>query len=60
MFTNIVRRFPGIFIEKTKFIEFEEIWEQILKEYEIQYNDENEIIDTNIDSLTNFYWEICS
>ena len=55
MFTNIVRRFPGIFIEKRKFIEFEEIYEQILKEYEIQYNDENEIIDTNIDSLTNFY-----
>ena len=40
MFINILCRFPGIFIEKTTFEEFEEICEQIHKEYEIQYNNE--------------------
>ena len=54
-YSQTFRRFPGIFIEKTTLEEFSEIWEQIRKGYEIQYNDENEIIDTNIDSLTNFY-----
>ena len=43
-------------MEKTTFEEFEEICEQIRKEY----NDEKEIIDSNIDLLTNLYWEICS
>ena len=32
MSTNIFPRFPGIFIEKTTFEEFEEIFEQIRKE----------------------------
>jgi len=36
-------------IEKTTFEEFEEICEQIHKEYEIQYNDEKEILNSNID-----------
>ena len=36
------------------FEEFEEICEQIHKEKEIQYNDEKEIIDSNIDLLRKF------
>ena len=54
MFINILCRFPGIFIEKTTFEEFEEICEQIHKEYENQYNDEKQTIDSNIDLLINF------
>ena len=38
-------RFPGILIDKTTFEEFVEISEQIYRNLEIQYNDENEIID---------------
>ena len=53
-------RFSGTFIEKTTFEEFVEICEQIQRKKEIQYNDENEIIDYNMDLLTNFFWEICS
>jgi len=33
----------------------EEVNEQIRKEKEIQYNDENEIIDSVFDLLTNFF-----
>ena len=43
------QRFSGTFIEKTTFEEFPEICEQIQRKKEIQYNDENEIIDYNID-----------
>ena len=43
MLTIVFRRFPGIIIEKTTFEEFEEIFEQILKEEEIQYYDYKEI-----------------
>jgi len=43
-----------MFYEKTTFEEFEEIYEQIRKELEIQYNDEKEIIDSSIDFLTKF------
>ena len=49
-----------MFIEKTTFEEFKEICKQICKEYEIQYYDEMEMIDFNIDLLTNFFCEICS
>ena len=52
--TKISVDFLGFF-EKT-FKEFVEICVQI----EIQYNDENEIIDSNIDLLSNFFWEIRS
>ena len=52
---NVFCRFPGILIEKTTFEEQKEIYEQILKELEIHYNHEKEIIDSNIDLLTNFY-----
>ena len=48
---NIFCRFSGIFIEKTTFEEFVEICEEIRKEEEIQYNNEKEIIDFNIDLL---------
>ena len=37
------------------FEEFAEICEQIHKEYEIHSYDEKEIIDPNIELLTNFY-----
>ena len=60
MFKPIFCRFPRIFNEMTTFKEFEEICEQIHKEWENQYSDKKEIIDSNIDLLTNFYWEICS
>ena len=39
-------------MKKTTFEEFVEICEQIHRNEEIQYNDENEIIDSNIDLLT--------
>ena len=55
MFTQIFCRFPAIFIEKTTFKEFEEIYEQICEEKQIQNSDEKEIFDSNIDLLTNFY-----
>ena len=47
-------KFSEIFIEMMTFEEFEEICEQIHKEKEIQYNDEKEIIDSNIDLLRKF------
>ena len=40
------------FIEKTTFEEFEEIYNQIIINH---YNDETEIIDSNINLLTNLY-----
>jgi len=40
------------FIEKTTFEEFEEIYNQIIINH---YNDEKEIIDSNINLLTNLY-----
>ena len=46
MLTNVFRRFPGIFIEKTTFEEFVEICEEIRKEEEIQYTNKKEIIDS--------------
>ena len=49
MFKTIFSRFPGIFIEKTKFKKFEQICEQIDNEEENQYNDKKETIDFNID-----------
>jgi len=52
MFKTIFSRFPGIFIEKTTFKEFEQICEQIDNEEENQYNDKKETIDFNID-----YWQ---
>ena len=55
LFTNIFKRFSGIFIEKTTFKEFVEICKQ--RKYEIQYKDE--LIDSSIDLLTNFFWLIC-
>ena len=55
MFTKIFCRFPAIFFEKTTFKEFEEICEQICKKNQIQNSDEKEIIDSNIDLLTNLY-----
>ena len=48
MFITILRRFPGMFNEKTTFEEFEKICEQIYKEKENQYNDEKEIIDSTL------------
>ena len=60
MFLNILCQFPGIVIEKTTFEEFEEICEQIHKKYEIQFNDEKEIIESNIDLWINVCWEIYS
>ena len=60
LFTKIFCRYFRILIEKTTFEEFVEICEQIHRELEIQYNDENEIIDSSIDLLTNFFLEICS
>ena len=54
MFKIICSRFAGIFNEKTTFEEFEEICEQIPKEYENQYNEEKETIYSNIYLLTNF------
>ena len=47
------------FFEKTTFGEFVEICEQNHRKQEIQY-DENEIIDSSIDLLTNVFLEICS
>ena len=47
--------FSEIFIEKTTFEEFVKICEQIPGKQETQYNDENEIIDSNSDILTNFF-----
>ena len=49
------QRFSGIFIVKTTFEEFAENCEQIHRKLEIQYNDENEKIDSNIDLLANFF-----
>jgi len=48
-------RFSVIFNEKTTFEEFVEICEQIHRELEFQYNDENKIVDSNIDLFTNFF-----
>ena len=39
-------------MEKTTFKEFVEICEKFHRKEEIQYNNENEIIDSNIDLLT--------
>ena len=50
-----LQTFSGIFIEKTTFGVFVEICEQIRKEKEIQYNDEKEMIESNINLMTNFY-----
>ena len=58
MFTKIFCRFPAIFIEKTTFKEFEEIYEQICKQKQIQNSDEKEIIDSNIDLLRNMFLNI--
>ena len=46
--------FLGFFIKNTTFWEFEVTWKQIHKEKETQYNDEKEIIDSNIDLLKKF------
>jgi len=46
--------FAGIFIEKTRFEEFEEICEQIHKVLEIQYYDKKEINNSNIDLMRKF------
>ena len=48
----------GIFIKKTTFEEFTEICEKIHRKEEFQFNDENEINDSNFDLLTNFFREI--
>ena len=52
MISYYSKRFSEIFIEKTT---FEEIVEKILES-----NDENKLIDSYIDILANFFWEICS
>ena len=55
MFTNVFRRFLGIFIEKTTFEDFDEIYEQISEEQVIQNNDDKEIIDSTFEFFTNFW-----
>ena len=54
MLLHIFCRFPGNFIVKTTFEEFEEICKQIHKEHENQYINEKEIIDSNDDYLRIF------
>jgi len=45
LFANVFRRFPGIFIEKLTFEEFEEMYRQI-------YKDDKEIIDSTINLIS--------
>ena len=52
--SNNFCRFPGIFTKRIYLKNLEEICKQIHKEYDIQYNDEKEIIDSNINFFRKF------
>ena len=52
--SNNFCRFPGILTKRRHLKNLDEICKQIHKEYEIQYNDKKEIIDSNIDLLRKF------
>ena len=52
--SNNFCRFPGIFTKRIHLKNLKEICEQNHEEYDIQYNDEKEIIDSNINFLRKF------